>query len=160
MIYVVILGFYNLDHYLFHKKIYTIKTMVRTNQDLQRLFPISVPTVLTRAKLEDIIDNRMWIDLDYHGLSPGSNGVTIGRNMKITTIGNLITSRSALIYFRGWQYDGPSISAGFIRAQWRLFLLSRSLLVTWRGAYWTNNPPGYLNTDRVLNNLYNLSNNP
>jgi len=132
---------------------------IRTRQQLDQIFPISVPVLLTRQKLEDIIDNRLWIDLDYHGLSPESNGVTIGRNMKITTIGNLRTSGN-WVYFRGWQYSGPSISSGFIRAEWRLFLLNRSLFVTWKGSNWTTTPPGYLNTDKVLSNLYNLSNNP
>lgn len=128
---------------------------IRTNQELQRLFPISTPLVLTRDRVQDIIDNRMWINIDYLGVLPGelvASRITLGRNLKITTLGN----HNGRLYFRGWQYNGASLSAGFLTATWRLFMVSRTLLVTWGGAYWSQYPPGYKNTDKLLTNLYNL----
>ena len=126
--------------------------MLRSNAELRRLFPVSEPLVLNRQRLEDIIDNRMFVLLDYAGLSPGSTGVTVNRDMKITTLG----THNGRLYFRGFQVMGPSISAGFLISQWRLFMLTRSLLITWRGTYWNAIPPGYVGTDQLLTNLYNL----
>lgn len=130
--------------------------MKRSYTDLERLFPFYQGINLNRARLEDIIDNKMFINLDYTGESPGSQGTTIGRNLKITTIGTL----RGRLYFRGFQITGPSISAGFLRAEWRLFLLDRSIIASWTGGIYGLIPPGYRNTDAVLTDLYNFSSNP
>jgi energy-converting hydrogenase Eha subunit B len=132
--------------------------MLRTQQDLQRLYPFNQPIILTRQAIEDFIDNRMFVNLSYFGESPGSKGPTIGRNLKITTLGNLRAGGNR-IYFRGFQITGPSISAGFLIGEWRLFIMDRSVTASWTGGTWGINPPGYLNTDKVLTNLYNLANN-
>jgi len=130
--------------------------MLRTQQDLQSLYPYNQPIILTRQAIEDFIDNRMFVNLSYTGRSPGSVGTTVGRNLKITTLGTL-RSGGNILHFRGFQITGPSISAGFLIGQWRLFLMDRTITASWTGGTWGINPPGYKNTDKVLTNLYNLS---